>query len=155
VIGFDPPAGTDLKRDTVVTVLVSNGHEPVAVPDVTGQTPEQAQKNLESAGFTVTRGEDGRSAAVDVGEVMTVTPGPADGPIAFGSAVTITVSEGVPLVKVPDVVGLNEDQATAKLKEAGLSIDATKFFGNKVRQQQPSAGKTVEQGTTVKILVAF
>jgi serine/threonine protein kinase/beta-lactam-binding protein with PASTA domain len=155
VIGFDPPAGTDLKRDDVVTVIVSSGHEPVAVPDVTGQTPEQAQKNLEAEGFKVTRGEDGRSAAVDVGEVMAVSPGPADGPIAFGSTVTIAVSAGVPLVQVPDVVGMTEEQATAKLKEAGLVIDATKFFGNKVRQQQPSAGKTVEQGTTVKVLVAF
>ena len=34
-------------------------------------------------------------------------------------------------------------------------MDATKFFGSKVRQQQPAAGETVETGTTVKILVAF
>ena len=34
VIGFDPPAGTTLKRGQVVTSLVSKGHEPVAVPDV-------------------------------------------------------------------------------------------------------------------------
>jgi beta-lactam-binding protein with PASTA domain len=155
VIGFDPPAGTDLKRDQVVTVVVSSGHEPVAVPDVTGQTPEQAQANLESVGFTVTRGEDGRSAAVDVGEVMAVSPGPADGPIAYASTVTITVSAGVPLVQVPDVVGMTEEEATATLQAAGLTIDATKFFGNKVRQQQPSAGDTVEQGTAVQVLVAF
>src|SRR4051794_12458699 len=53
VISFDPPAGTALPRDTVVTVAVSRGHEPVAVPDVTGQSPEQAQANLESLGFKV------------------------------------------------------------------------------------------------------
>ena len=62
VVRFDPPAGTELKRDEVVTVFVSQGHEPVAVPDVTGQTPEQAQANLEELGFTVERIEDGRSA---------------------------------------------------------------------------------------------
>jgi serine/threonine-protein kinase len=155
VIGFDPPAGTELKRDQVVTVAVSLGHEPVAVPDVTGQSPEQAQANLESLGFTVQRGDDGRSAAVDKGEVMAVTPGPADGPIAFGSTVTISVSAGVPLVTVPDVTGMKEDEATAALAAVGLTIDATKFFGNKVRQQQPAAGETVEQGTSVKVLVAF
>ena len=74
VIGFDPPAGTELKRDQVVTVVVSKGHEPVAVPDVTGQTPEQAQANLEAArASTVKQGDDGRSADVDIGEVMAVT----------------------------------------------------------------------------------
>jgi serine/threonine-protein kinase len=155
VIGFDPPAGSDLMRDQVVTVLVSLGHEPVAVPDVTGQTPEQAVDNLEALGFEVQKGEDGRSTAVDVGEVMAVEPGPGDGPVDFGSVVTITVSAGVPLVTVPDVTGMKEDQATAALKAAGLKVDATKFFGNRVRQQQPAAGETVEQGTTVKILVTL
>jgi serine/threonine-protein kinase len=155
VVGFDPPAGTDLKRDQVVIVVVSLGHEPVAVPDVTGQSPEQATANLKALGFVVERGADDRSAAVDVGEVMAVTPGPGDGPIGFGSKVTITVSAGVPLVTVPDVVGMKEDEATAALQAAGLTVDSTKFFGNKVRQQQPAAGEIVEQGTGVKILVAF
>jgi beta-lactam-binding protein with PASTA domain len=155
VISFDPPAGTALPRDSVVTVAVSKGHEPVAVPDVTGQSPEQAQANLEALGFKVQRGDDGRSDAVDKGEVMAVSPGPADGPVGFASTVTITVSAGVPLVQVPDVTGMKEDEATAALAAVGLKVDATKFFGNKVRQQQPAAGETVEKGSSVKILVAF
>jgi len=154
VVAFDPAAGTDLKRDQVVTVIVSSGHAPVGVPDVTGQTPEQAESNLTAAGFTVTRGEDGRTAAVDVGEVMAVTPGPADGPQPFGSAVTITVSAGLPQVAVPDVIGKDLEDATAELQAAGLVVDSTRFLGNKVRAQQPAAGEVVEQGSTVKILVA-
>jgi serine/threonine-protein kinase len=155
VIRFEPPAGTQLARDTVVIVVVSAGRAPVAVPDVTGQSPEQAQSNLQSLGFTVVRGPDGRSAAVDRGEVMAVSPAPADGPIPHGSEVTIVVSAGVPLVTVPDVTGMKEDEATAALQAAGLVVDATKFFGNKVRQQTPAPGESVEQGTSVKILVAF
>jgi serine/threonine-protein kinase len=155
VIGFTPAAGTELRRDEVVTVIVSAGHAPVEVPDVTGQSPDQAQANLEALGFTVKRGPDDRSAAVDKGEVMAVSPGPADGPAAYGSEVTIVVSAGVPLVTVPNVVGMTEDEAKAALQGAGLTVDSTKFFGNKVRQQQPAAGESVEQGVTVKILVAF
>jgi eukaryotic-like serine/threonine-protein kinase len=155
VIGFTPAAGTDLRRDEVVTVVVSAGHAPVEVPDVTGQSAEQAQANLEELGFSVTRGPDDRSATVDKGEVMAVSPGPDDGPAPFGSEVTIVVSAGVPMVPVPDVVGMKEDQAKAALEAAGLAVDSTKFFGNKVRQQQPAAGESVEQGTSVKILVAF
>ncbi len=155
VVRFDPAAGTELKRDEVVTVFVSRGHEPVAVPDVTGQSPEQAQANLEGLGFTVERIEDGRSAAVAVGEVMAVSPGPEDGPVEFGRSISIQVSAGLPLVTVPDVSGMNQDEAIAALEGVGLIVDATKFFGNKVRQQQPAAGETVEQGTTVKILVTF
>jgi serine/threonine-protein kinase len=58
-------------------------------------------------------------------------------------------------VTVPNVVGMSEDDAKAALQAAGLKVDSTKFFGNKVRQQQPAAGEQVEQGASVKILVAF
>jgi len=155
VLRFDPPAGTERRRDHLVTVVVSQGHEPVDVPDVTGQSPEQAQTNLEALGFAVERIEDGRSADVAVGEVMAVTPGPADGPVEYGRTVSIQVSAGLPLVTVPDVTGMGQDEAAAALQAAGLTVDATKFLGNRVRQQQPAAGETVEQGTSVKILVTF
>jgi len=154
VIGFDPPAGTELKRDQLVTIVVSTGRAPVAVPDVTGQTPEQAKSNLEGLGFVVKRGEDGRSAAVDAGEVMAVDPAPGKS-ATYGSTVTIQVSAGLPQVQVPDVTGKKANEATKILEAAGLKVDATSFFGNKVRGQVPPAGTAVEQGSVVKILVSF
>ncbi|RBY85542.1 Stk1 family PASTA domain-containing Ser/Thr kinase [Blastococcus sp. TF02A-30] len=154
VAGFDPPAGTELKRDQVVTVNVSKGHAPVAVPDVRGQTPEQATANLEALGFTVERAADGRSADVDKGEVMAVDPAPGAA-APYRSTVTIQVSEGVPMVTVPDVVGMSEAEATAALQAAGLQVEATKFFGDRVFRQSVKAGESVEQGTKVTILLTF
>jgi serine/threonine-protein kinase len=155
VIGFTPPAGSDLKRGQVVTMVVSKGHEPVAVPDVTGQTPEQATSNLQKLGFVVARAADGRSAAVEVGKVMAVAPAPAAGPAPFGSTVTIQVSIGVPQVQVPDVKGKSAADATAILTQLGLKVGATTFFGDHVRQQAPDPGKVVDVGSTVRILVSF
>jgi serine/threonine-protein kinase len=155
VIGFVPPAGSDLKRDQVVTMLVSKGHDPVAVPDVTGQTPEQATSNLKKLGFVVARAADGRSAAVEVGKVMAVTPLPSAGPAPFGSTVTIQVSMGVPQVTVPDVTGKSADEASTILTKLGLKVGATTFFGDHVRRQTPEAGKVVDAGSTVRILVSF
>ncbi len=154
VTGFDPAPGTQLTRDQVVTILVSKGHAPVAVPDVTGQTPEQATSNLEALGFTVERGEDGRSSAVDSGEVMAVDPAPGrEAP--FQGTVRIQVSAGVPLVEVPDVVGMNEAEATAALKAVGLKVESTRFFGDRVFRQSVSPGETVEQGSKITILLTF
>jgi eukaryotic-like serine/threonine-protein kinase len=155
VVRFDPPAGTQLKREQVVTIVVSAGRAPVAVPDVTGQTPEQATSNLEELGFTVERVEDGRSDTVDTGEVMAVTPAPGAGRVPYGSTVEIQVSAGVPLVTVPDVVGKSGDEATRLLEAAGLEVEATRFFGNKVLRQSPAAGEDVERGTSVTILLTF
>jgi serine/threonine-protein kinase len=155
VIGFVPQAGTDLKRGQVVTVLVSKGHEPVAVPDVTGQQPDQATQNLQKLGFVVTRAADGRSADVPVGAVMATAPAASAGAVPYGSTVQIQVSVGVPQVAVPDVTGKSAAEATAILTQAGLKVEATTFFGDSVRRQTPAAGKVVDQGTTVRILVSF
>ncbi|MGY2129324.1 Stk1 family PASTA domain-containing Ser/Thr kinase [Blastococcus sp. SYSU DS0617] len=154
VTGFDPPAGSQLQREQVVTMLVSKGRAPVAVPDVTGQTPEQATANLKELGFEVTRGSDGRSADVDKGEVMVVDPAPGR-QAPYGSTVKIRVSAGVPLVTVPDVVGMSEAEATAALQAVGLQVESTRFFGDRVFRQSVNPGETVEQGTKVTILLTF
>jgi beta-lactam-binding protein with PASTA domain/serine/threonine protein kinase len=156
VIGFEPAAGEQLKRGQVVTLVVSQGHEPVGVPNVIGQTPEAATQNLEAQGFVVERGEEGRSADVAKGQVMAVNPGPSAGPVPYGSTVTIQVSSGVPQVKVPNVRGKKASEATRILQEAGLKVETDAWLsGDKVVGQTPKAGTTVDQGSTVKILLSF
>jgi eukaryotic-like serine/threonine-protein kinase len=154
VIRFDPPAGTQLKAGDTVSLVVSSGRAPVKVPNVVGQAPDAAQDTLEQLGFVVER-DTGRSAEVAKGQVMTVSPGPGDAQ-PYGSTVTITVSEGVPQVTVPDVVGKSEKDATATLKDVGLKASSTSFIaGDRVFQQSPKAGETVDQGSTVRILISF
>ncbi len=154
VIRFDPPAGTQLKAGDTVSLVVSSGRAPVKVPNVVGQAPDAAQDTLEQLGFVVKR-DTGRSAEVAEGQVMTVNPGPGDAQ-PYGSTVTITVSEGVPQVTVPDVVGKSEKDATAALKDVGLKASSTSFIaGDRVFQQSPKAGETVDQGSTVRILISF
>jgi serine/threonine-protein kinase len=154
VIGFEPAAATDLKRDDTVTIVVSSGRAPVDVPNVVGQSPDAAQDTLEQLGFTVAR-DSGRSADVGTGQVMAVSPSPGEGAQPYGSTVTITVSEGLPQVAVPDVTGKNKDDAVGMLEEAGLAVQVQQFFGNRVFRQTPAAGETVDIGTTVTILVTF
>jgi eukaryotic-like serine/threonine-protein kinase len=154
VIGFEPPAGTDLKRGDTVTIVVSSGRAPVEVPNVVGQSPDAAQDTLEQLGFDVAQ-DTGRSADVAEGQVMAVSPGPGDDAQPYGSTVTITVSEGLPQVAVPNVVGKDKDEATQVLTEAGLKVEVTSFFGNRVFRQTPSAGETVDLGSSVTILATF
>jgi serine/threonine-protein kinase len=154
VIGFDPPAGTELKAGDKVSLIVSSGRAPVKVPNVVGQAPDAAQGTLEQLGFVVKR-DTGRSADVNQGQVMAVTPG-SGAAQPYGSTVTITVSEGVPQVTVPDVRGMSEEEATAALQKVGLEASSTSFIaGDRVFQQSPQAGETVDQGSTVRILISF
>jgi beta-lactam-binding protein with PASTA domain len=52
VIRTDPPAGTSVEEGTTVTLIVSSGPPPVAVPNVIGMTEQEATDTLESQGFT-------------------------------------------------------------------------------------------------------
>jgi serine/threonine-protein kinase len=53
VISVAPPAGTKLEVDAVVTVSVSKGQEPRAIPATAGLTGSAASDRLEQAGFKV------------------------------------------------------------------------------------------------------
>jgi beta-lactam-binding protein with PASTA domain/serine/threonine protein kinase len=155
VIRFDPAPGAELKRGDTVTAVVSEGRAPVEVPDVVGQDPEAATKNLEQLGFTVQRSE-GRSSDVPKGAVMAVEPSPSGDAQPYGSTVTITVSVGVPQVTVPDVRGMSKDEAVAALEAVGLKAETVTFVvGNKVFQQSPKKDEVVDEGTSVKILLSF
>ncbi len=154
VTGFDPEPGTDLPRNSAVTVFVSRGPAPVAVPNVVGQSADAAQDTLEQLGFTVTR-TTGRSPDVDTGEVMAVAPG-AGSEAAYASTVTIQVSEGLPRVTVPDVRGQDADEATAQLEALGLQVEVDTFIaGSTVRFQNPGGGNVVDWGTTIRLLVTI
>ena len=91
VIATDPPAGTSLKKNAVVTVIVSSGVEQVKVPGVVGQTEDNATATLRSRGFDV----DVVTKTVPAGDpnVGRVTAqSPASGATAdSGSTVSITV----------------------------------------------------------------
>jgi hypothetical protein len=80
---------------------------------------------------------------------------PTAGPIPYGSNVKIQVSAGVPQVKVPDVTGKKTSDAKKILEQAGLKVEATDWFGDKVLRQNPKAGTVVDVGTPVKILASF
>jgi eukaryotic-like serine/threonine-protein kinase len=51
VIRTDPGSGEQLEAGDPIDVYVSQGPEPVAVPDLTGMTPEQADAALEAVGL--------------------------------------------------------------------------------------------------------
>ena len=91
VIATDPTAGTSLKKNSVVTVIVSTGVEQVKVPGVVGQTENNATAALQAKGFQV----DVQTRTLspgdpNVGRVVSQDPGAGVSADA-GSTVTITV----------------------------------------------------------------
>lgn len=154
VISQDPAAGAMVAAGSTVNIAVSTGPDttPVAVPDVVGQPEGDAQKTLEDAGFTVTSTEEA-SADVEIGLVISTNPS-AGTEVAPGTAVAMTVSSGPGEVIVPDLLGMDADEATAAAEAAGLTISVVEDPDNPdpdgvVVKQDPAAGTTVDGGSEV------
>jgi serine/threonine-protein kinase len=70
--------------------------------------------------------------------------------------VTVEIANGK--VTVPNVVGQTVSEATTNLTNANLKVDATTYEestqpeGTVIRQT--NAGKVVDQGTTIKLVIA-
>lgn len=85
IISSEPGAGTEVARDSTVTVVVSLGLPFVTVPDVTGQPASEAADILEQAGFVVTDTEGAPNRPV------LVTDPPAGESRRKGSTIRIIV----------------------------------------------------------------
>jgi beta-lactam-binding protein with PASTA domain len=160
VIDQFPLAGGEVTATSVITYAVSLGPEPVSVPDVSGFRAADAQTALERAGFQVQIQEQA-SGAMDAGFVIRSEPGPNTRP-PRGDTITIFVSIG-DRVRMPDVTGLNEEEAKRQINEAGLNFSFSDYQGpdkierfneiapGTVVSSVPRGGDLVERGTAVTL----
>lgn len=148
VIRCDPAEATDVDEGSTVELVVSAGPEPIAVPNVVGQTEAEARATLEGAGFEVNveqREPDDENTPE--GQVFEQRPA-AEEQLTRGETVTIVVALASD-VTVPSVAGQSQSQAGATLQEAGCSV------GNATQQPSDSvpAGSAINtdppSGTTL------
>jgi eukaryotic-like serine/threonine-protein kinase len=158
VISVDPPVGTNEKAGTTVTVTVSLGPEPIPIIDYTGQPADQATQALTSAGFNVVPTQD-YSTTVKAGLVISQSPHTGSGKL--GDTVTLDISKGPQLFKVPDVTSqlagdpknwVSIQQATKALTNAGFKVNvgSSGRFGV-VTSQSPKGGSMQPLGTVITI----
>ena len=157
VISTDPAAGTRAIQGSRVTLTVSRGVQPVAVPDVTGLDREGARRAIEELGLRPVFSSR-ETDEEDAGEVLEQQPAPGS-EVEQGAEVRVVVAEAPPEVDVPDVVALREEEARSQLQTADLRVrrrrvdtDVLEEDGV-VLEQNPAAGGTLPAGSRVTILV--
>jgi serine/threonine protein kinase len=154
VVGTSPQAGATLERGSTVTLLVSRGPEQVEVPELTGDTEENARSVLESAGLRAGRISREESEEAP-GTVLEQSPGPGE-KVDRGSAVDLTVAQATP---IPDVVYMSEDEAQSALEDAGFEVRVRdeavtdEAQDGVVLEQSPAAEEERRLGSTVTIVV--
>jgi eukaryotic-like serine/threonine-protein kinase len=156
VIRTDPAAGAEAALGSTVTIFYSSGPNTIPIPDVRGQSENDARNTLSGAGFTNVQAQQEASNDVEQGQVIRTDP-PAGQQAAANAAITLFVSSGRGQVGVPNVEGLAEDNARAQLQ--GFDVQTRDQDVNDPNQdglvlsQNPPAGTQVDEGSTITLVI--
>lgn len=139
--------GTDVPADINERIVVSRGPQPVIVPNVTGMSFTQAQQVLDSVKLEVITTKIYSDSVAD-GSVISTDP-KAGSSVTQGKSVTLSVSQGPQYVTMPNLGGLNVNQALAKLRKLGLeattkSSPVGEAF-HRVLSQIPAPGTRIDR----------
>jgi serine/threonine-protein kinase len=135
------------------------GGEEVTVPDLTGVSAVEALERLQPAhiGLQLER----RQPHVQVPKDHIISQYPRPGvTVKAGTPIRVVVSEGLPLVTVPDLRGSNKIEAGIRLRKLGLNVGNTTSIpragipGGTVLTTDPPGGTGVIEGVAVNLLLA-
>jgi serine/threonine protein kinase/beta-lactam-binding protein with PASTA domain len=160
VVSSDPEPGDAVRRDGVVTLVVSLGVEMLTVPEeLVGLDQAEAISALRAAGFDAPRVDTTFDDGVPTGEVMDVSL--SEGSVQRHDAdVVLTVSDGPAPVRVPQVVGRSKAEAEQDLAVAGLEVEyaeeehSTDVEKGHVLAQDPEEGTDAHRTDTVTLTLS-
>ncbi|MFR4189950.1 MAG: PASTA domain-containing protein, partial [Corynebacterium variabile] len=131
----------------------------VSVPDVRDRPQAEAEQILEDAGFSV-QVEEAADTDIERGNAIRTDPG-TDSSVPEGSRITLFVSSGKEITEVPDLTGMNTEQAQRALSDVGLKLKSQveeepsdSVEAGKITSQSPGQGSQVSKGTEVAITVS-
>lgn len=153
--------GEKVDKYTTIDLVVSSKAEGIEVDNVTGMDAELAAKALEGKGFKVVR-DYANDDTVEKDKVISQEP-LAGSKAAKGSNVTLIISQGKAVTEttVPDLRGMTESAAKAKLEEYKLKCGTVSETHSDtvsdgcVVTQSYNPGLTVEEGTSVDITLSL
>jgi serine/threonine-protein kinase len=158
VLSERPAPGSSVPIHSTVSLVVSEGLKPVAVPDVVSQTLDDAQTTLGERQLKLVVTERDPSDDIPADTVTSQNPSPGSS-LDPGSTVSVVVSSGSPQITVPGVEGSIVDAAQQTLSGAGLAsnveylVDASRPAGTVVKQD-PEKAASLKKGSAVTLDVA-
>lgn len=167
ILSQDVSAGTVVLENTNVNVKISGGAEMSTVPSVTGLEQEDAVKQLEEAGFSVSIREEYHNT-IAAGAV--ISQGSSEGgELALGETVEIVISKGrdpdqkqeEKMVKVPEFVGMKYSEALKQAEKLGIILEisqkeySTQYAKDEVISQSVEKGQEILNSNVIQLVVSL
>jgi beta-lactam-binding protein with PASTA domain len=142
----------------VMPILVGKGEE-VTVPNVCDTALDEAIKTLKTVGLEGVVVERRYDNIIEEGNVIIQEPLP-DTRVKKGRIINLTVSLGLEMIRVPDLIGINYEQGVSILRRLGLAVAKTdSAFSDslelgRIISTAPEAGTEVKKGEQISMLLS-
>ncbi len=158
VLSSDPAPGASTGVDSLISVVLSQGPERYAVPDVVGEPLAIARTTLSEANLGVGIITEAWDSSIAAGSIVSTVPGVGE-ELMSGTLIDIVVSKGPKPVKIPGLTGVPADEASAQLEAAGLIVTTSEEFSSSIDSglvisTSPDKGARVDVGDTVELVVS-
>jgi serine/threonine-protein kinase len=158
IIAEKPAPGTQIHENSTVALVVSDGPQPVSMPNFVTMQLSDAQRLAKQDGFTLDATQQPIS---NIPPNVVAGQDIAAGTLSTrGSTVHVTVSSGGDLAPVTGVTGKAQDEATQALTAAGFTvkldyqISPNDPSNGQVIRQDPPAGQSAPRGSPVTIYLS-
>lgn len=156
----DPEAGTEAAKGITIRLYVAKSGESAVIPDFYGENYQSACNTLESMGFVVKLIPDTTSKEA-VGSVVRTDPSSGSS-VLPGSNVNVyyaAATESGTLFKMPNLTGMNVEEAKKVLDDQGLILASTEVVDTSAKkdtivEQSPKDGSPVTKGDNVILTVS-
>ena len=158
VVSQKPKAGTKVKENSVVRIVISNGTKVVLMPNLIGMEETQAYQELADLDLSYQKAEV--FSQQPVGTVVATDPG-FGSEIPASTVVKVQISMGPEnkVVEVPNLTGMKIDDARTLLQQLGLEIGGISYVTsdkeeNIVISQDPAPTSQISTGAFVNLNVS-
>ena len=131
VVDQQPPAGTPVKNGRVVRLVITSGERFFPMPSLVGKVMEAA--NLEMNRYFLKTDSLTYEYSSDKPQgVITAQSIPPRQRVSANDSVSLVVSKGPPprQLAVPDLFGMNLDEARAFIRKAGFRVGDIRYITN-------------------------
>jgi serine/threonine protein kinase/beta-lactam-binding protein with PASTA domain len=158
IISSDPGPGDRIPDGDTIEVVVSKGKERYLVPNVLGDTEEDARAKFAKRHIEIGKVTEAHNGKYDKGTVARMSLDPKS-EVMPGTEVALVISTGPVPVRIPDVVGEFAGQAKGALTGLGFEVDVEPettedVAPNRVIGQSPEGDTTGHKGDLITLTIA-
>jgi beta-lactam-binding protein with PASTA domain len=147
IVRQDIPAGNKVKEQRGIKVFLSKGPKVQSVPDLAGQTLNDAESIIAKNGLHAGKIIRVHSSTVEKDRIISQRPGPDE---AIRDSLVLVVSAGPYdiIYYCPDFSGKGREDAMNLAGKLGLLVEFT-GQGERVRSQKPKPNALIRSGDTI------